>query len=164
MAEPVGIFGTIVSEPQQRVLDDGTSVVNFRFIQEDRYDANRGGTQPDWQDREPKLAFDVEAWRNVGRNLPESEGLVGSRAMVHGVVRQKPPYEKDGVTRDGGVKIEAKEVLISTRNRVVSARKPSTSGNGQPAPQQQGGGWGGPAQQQPAQGGWGQQPPQQGDP
>ena len=169
MAQPVPVYGNIITPPEARFTRDGVQVVTFRMVQDDRIKQGE-----EWVDREPKLYLTVEAWRHVGDNLAESTLAPGDRVCVRGVLRKEKDYEQNGVTRDGGMKIEAEEVMVSTRNRIVTTRKPDRQGGrpqqgGQPdpwgAPPQQGGQpdpWGASSQQggQPSQ--QGGQPSQQG--
>lgn len=185
MAENVPLYGSIVSAPTARYTDSGDLVVHFRMVQDDRYNANRSGSGPaEWKDREPPLFMDVDAWRQEW--LVEADVKPGDRIGVRGVIRQDKDYPHPQfdqikaatgieVMQKGGVKIEAREVLVSTAQRIVTTRNPHKDGTaasrrqgGQPPAQQQapqgqqppagGDQWGG--QQAPAQ----QQAPQQQDP
>lgn len=191
MAEDVYMHGSIVTVPEARYTKNGDLVVHFRMVQEDRYNANRTGNGPaEWKDREPGLFLDVDAWRQEW--LAESDVKPGDGVIVRGMLRRETDYKhpkfdeilaKTGieVMQKGDVKIEAREVAVTTKRRVVTTRNPWKDGTvegrrqgGSPA---QGGNnqWGGQSngQQSPQGDPWAQpapsaqtapQQPPQGDP
>lgn len=157
MAEPISIYCSIVSKPEGRFTKDGDFVVHFRAVQDDRYNANRGNNgPPDWQDRKPQLFFDVSAFRQEW--LAEADLSPGDRVEVRGVLRQEKDYPHPQfdaikaatgteVWMRGGVKMDAREVLVSTAQRILSVRNPHKDGTA--AARRQGGGQQAPQQAQP---------------
>ena len=86
----ITVVGNVAREPNLRVTNNGTRVVDFRLAStERRYDRALGG----WRDGET-VFYTVTCWRNVAENLIDSVEK-GQPMVVHGRLRDGS-YEKEG--------------------------------------------------------------------
>ena len=78
----ITVVGNVAREPNLRVTNNGTRVVDFRLAStERRYDRALGG----WRDGET-VFYTVTCWRNVAENLIDSVEK-GQPMVVHGRLR-----------------------------------------------------------------------------
>jgi len=123
----ITVVGNVAREPNLRVTNNGTRVVDFRLAStERRYDRGLGG----WRDGET-VFYTVTCWRNVAENLVDSVEK-GQPMVVHGRLRDGS-YEKEG-QRYSVFAIDAYALGHDISRGVSKFTKASVSGGGGESP------------------------------
>ena len=90
MYNHIGVMGRLVSDPELKTTQSGTSVTSFRVAVERNYADKDGNRQADF--------FDVVAWRGTAEFVCRYFGK-GSLVMVEGQLQSRTYQTKDGSNR-----------------------------------------------------------------
>lgn len=90
MYNHIGVMGRLVSDPELKTTQSGTSVTSFRVAVERNYADKEGNRQADF--------LDVVAWRGTAEFVCRYFGK-GSLVMVEGQLQSRTYQAKDGSNR-----------------------------------------------------------------
>ena len=107
MYNHIGVMGRLVSDPELKTTQSGTSVTSFRVAVERNYADKDGNRQADF--------FDVVAWRGTAEFVCRYFGK-GSLVMVEGQLQSRTYQTKDGSNRYT-VEIVASSVFFTGERR-----------------------------------------------
>lgn len=130
MYNHIGVMGRLVSDPELKTTQSGTSVTSFRVAVERNYADKEGNRQADF--------LDVVAWRGTAEFVCRYFGK-GSLVMVEGQLQSRTYQAKDGSNRYV-VEIVASSVFFTGERRDnqsqgVQQSKQNSSNNQQNAAQ-----------------------------
>lgn len=130
MYNHIGVMGRLVSDPELKTTQSGTSVTSFRVAVERNYADKEGNRQADF--------LDVVAWRGTAEFVCRYFGK-GSLVMVEGQLQSRTYQAKDGSNRYV-VEIVASSVYFTGERRDnqsqgVQQSKQNSSNNQQNAAQ-----------------------------
>ena len=107
MYNHIGVMGRLVSNPELKTTQSGTSVTSFRVAVERNYADKEGNRQADF--------FDVVAWRGTAEFVSRYFGK-GALVMVEGQLQSRTYQTKDGSNRYA-VEIVANSVFFTGERR-----------------------------------------------
>lgn len=141
MYNHIGVMGRLVSDPELKTTQSGTSVTSFRVAVERNYADKDGNRQADF--------FDVVAWRGTAEFVCRYFGK-GSLVMVEGQLQSRTYQTKDGSNRYT-VEIVASSVFFTGERRDNQTANNQPNNYGQQQYQQNGSNQQHPSQVPPAQ-------------
>ena len=141
MYNHIGVMGRLVSDPELKTTQSGTSVTSFRVAVERNYADKEGNRQADF--------FDVVAWRGTAEFVSRYFGK-GALVMVEGQLQSRTYQTKDGSNRYA-VEIVANSVFFTGERRDNQNTNNQPNNYGQQSRQNVNGNQQNPAQVPPAQ-------------
>ena len=141
MYNHIGVMGRLVSNPELKTTQSGTSVTSFRVAVERNYADKEGNRQADF--------FDVVAWRGTAEFVSRYFGK-GALVMVEGQLQSRTYQTKDGSNRYT-VEIVASSVIFTGERRDNQTANNQPNNYGQQQYQQNGSNQQHPSQVPPAQ-------------
>lgn len=141
MYNHIGVMGRLVSDPELKTTQSGTSVTSFRIAVERNYSDKEGNRQADF--------FDVVAWRGTAEFVCRYFGK-GALVMVEGQLQSRTYQTKDGSNRYT-VEIVANSVFFTGERRDNQTAGNQPNNYGQQSRQNGNGNQQNPAQVPPAQ-------------